>query len=107
MRNDITRERKGLKRGRRTLSGAKKGKEKAEPSIIQVKIDSEVFPHVRGLLQENDPAVIERMLGVTFSRDLLLLWPLEGRTQSARAACILEAIGRRVIENGGTHGTHA
>ncbi len=104
MRDDITRERKGLRRGRRTLSGARKGQEKAEPTIIQVKIDSKVFPHVRSLLLENDPAVIERMLGVAFSRDLLLLWPLEGnRTQSARAACILEAIGRRVMENGGTH----
>lgn len=104
MRSDITRERKGLKRGRRTLSGARKVKEKTEPGIIQVKIDSEVFPHVRSLLHESDPAVVEKILGVTFSRDLLLLWPKEGnRTQSARAACILEAIGRCVTGHGGTH----
>ena len=91
--------RSGLRPGRRAISGAKKGPDKGEAKSIQLKIDPEVFRNIRDLLKEDDPAVVERILGSEFDRDLLIRWPGSDKgykkSQSGRAACILEALARR------------
>lgn len=101
MRSEDTRERQGLKRGRRKSGATKdKGLDKGEASDIQLKVDSEIFPNVRELLRTPNPKDLLERYGIDLDRDLP--WPLgEKMTQSVRAASILETIARRWKKGGG------
>ncbi len=97
--NDSKEKRRGLRPGRRVITGGKRGPDKGEAKTIQLKIDPEVFKNIRDLLKQDDPARVERILGFEFDRDLLIHWPGpekgHKKSQSGRTACILEALARR------------
>jgi hypothetical protein len=102
MGKDITRERKGQRRGRRTISGATKGPDKGDGALIQLKIDPELFPNIRELLLAKSPQDLEERYGLSLDRDLP--WPQgDKKTQSIRAGAILETIARRGLQKGGAH----
>ena len=93
---DVTRRKKGRKPGPKAGGMPVKGPNSGEGRFIQMKLDPELFPHIRELLTTKNPVELERRFGITLERDLP--WPAgDKKTQSVRAGAILESIARQGI----------
>ena len=92
-----------MKSGRepeRTISGGQKGTDNGEGDPIQLKFSTERYPHVRALLQVSNPVELEEKFGIVIDRDLP--WPENPhKSQSYRAAAILESLARRGLKKKG------
>lgn len=80
-------------------AGAVKGPNKGEGAYIQLKIDHEIFPHIRALFSVESPQELEDRFGIKLDRDLP--WPQKSKkTHSVKAGAILEMIARRSLKKG-------
>jgi hypothetical protein len=100
---DDTEGSKGLKSGRkpvRTISGGQKGTDNGEGDPMQLKFSTERYPNIRALLQVQNPVELEERFGIVIDRDLP--WPeSQHKSQSYRAAAILESLARRGLKKKG------
>lgn len=80
-------------------AGGTKGPNKGEGASIQLKMDPELFPHIRDLFSVDSPKELEERYGIKLDRDLP--WPGKSKkSHSLKAGAILEMIARRLLAKG-------